>query len=433
MGGLTQTSSIGPAHPADGIPACYTAMTYPNPCPSGGAKMKRNIPLLATPLACSLALISAFLAVPVQAEDGDQAAATKDIFVFFDGTQNTDESNTNVYRLYQLVSQDTKAPSAKYFPGVGAMRFRLLGSAFGKDMESKILDGYTYIAQNYRPGDRIFIFGFSRGAHEARSLAGLISYAGVQPTDSSERELKSRGNRILELVKSKTDEDFVERWGSWKSADGPLLGDEIKTSLGINTLPAEIEFLGAWDTVPGSSFLHYGPCKEKENRRDGDRYKTDSYPPIKAIAHAVALDEKRSKFRPLLICDAIDSTRKTIISEKWFPGAHSDVGGGYKEGQGLTNISLNWMLEKLANHYRFEKGPQRFEENPLDVAHWSVGDKPGNKGSECEDRNPSQGADISEAAKQREKAGAAPLIAFCEETKRKYPVKCEDLGKSKPD
>ena len=72
----------------------------------------------------------------------------------------------------------------------------------------------------------------------------------------------------------------------------------------------------------------------------GERYKTDSYPPIRHMAHAVSLDEKRSKFTPLLLCQAINPTY-TEINEVWFPGAHSDVGGGYQDSLELSNISLS--------------------------------------------------------------------------------------------
>ena len=115
----------------------------------------------------------------------------KSIFVFLDGTENGPESGTNVWRLYDLIRKNNDPQTAAaYFKGVGSAadpldtRHRgevegLLELALGKGMQERILKGYAFIASYYNPGDDIYIFGFSRGAHQARSLAGLLAYAGV--------------------------------------------------------------------------------------------------------------------------------------------------------------------------------------------------------------------------------------------------------------
>lgn len=423
--------------PANGIHiefiycGCYQTKTYPN---NIEIHQMKNTTLCAISLCAALGISTPALAA-MAAPTPDAVvpeSGQKDIFVFFDGTRNTPTSSTNVFRLYQRIADDNKPGTvARYFTGVGTTRHPLSGAAFGKDMEDKILDGYGFLARNYQEGSRIFIFGFSRGAHQARALAGLVAYAGIQPDDDRDRRLKRMSNRIIELVKSRSDADFVDRWKTWSPSAKPLLGPDIKRALGVDTRPAQVAFLGVWDTVPGSSLKKYGVCKEKPDNTTGDRYKSDSYPPIKVIAHALATDEKRSKFRPILLCPPIEASEPTQVVEKWFPGAHADVGGGYEEGTGLQHISLNWMIEQLSSHYAFREHPSPLAENALDVAHWSIGDDEGNALSRCEDRIIPPGADRSDAIARRTAEKTVPLLAFGEKEPRQlsYPLSCKDLGK----
>ncbi|MYM80904.1 hypothetical protein GTP44_02870 [Duganella sp. FT50W] len=235
----------------------------------------------------------------------------RNIFVFMDGTANESASGTNVYRTFKLISQDDNTATASiYIEGVataGASAQQVLEAALGYGMQPRILTGYQFITDNYRAGDKVFIFGFSRGAHEARALAGLLSYAGIPKASPGS------GKKILSLVKSKDDDDYLQQWKTWKSGDRPLLADEIKRTLNLEVQGVEVNFLGLWDTVPGSSLKKFGKCKEEKNSTDGDRYKSGSYPPIHYIAHAVSVDEKRSKFRPILLCDAINPELTTMV------------------------------------------------------------------------------------------------------------------------
>jgi uncharacterized protein (DUF2235 family) len=257
----------------------------------------------------------------------------KSIFVFLDGTGNDPEAPTNVWRLYELLeNQNDPLTIGFYVAGVGANKGpTAIRQLLGIGMENRIKKGYSFITKNYKPGDKIYIFGFSRGALEARSLAGLIAYSGIPKVSGEDiNHLEKIANKILEHTKDKNDSDYENKWGDWNPGDPPLLADEIKNKLGLEVQSAEVAFLGIWDTVPGSFFLNYNICKEKKNRKDGDRYKTDSYPAIRNIVHAVSIDEKRSKFQPILACPPINNTNATKINELWFPGAHADVGGGYK-------------------------------------------------------------------------------------------------------
>jgi uncharacterized protein (DUF2235 family) len=291
-------------------------------------------------------------------------------------------------------------------------------------MENRILRAYQFLAERYRPNDKIYIFGFSRGAHQARDLAGLLSYAGLPFTEKNKDidSLKT-ANRILEITKEKNDVDYAGQWREVSLKEKPPLSDEIRRRLNIKTIYAPVAFLGIWDTVPGSSFKGYSECKERQDRRNGDRYKTDSYPPIQKIVHAVSLDEKRSMFKPVLICTPIDPN-STKITEVWFPGAHADVGGGYEDSNELAKISLRWMVEQLAQSYPL--GIKLFPEsgNPLALSHWSVGDSPANFRSECVDRVIPRGAKIHPSAEDRTNARMAPVRIHGKVEDRPYPLMC---------
>jgi uncharacterized protein (DUF2235 family) len=387
----------------------------------------------------------------------DNSPDHKSIFVFLDGTANDDTSKTNVWRLFKLIDK-YKNPHTigRYIEGVGSVKDPLeddpllpfLGDALGRGMQDRILEAYDYIAVNYKAGDDIYIFGFSRGAHQARALAGLLAYAGVPASidnsDDTDRRVKSE--RILKLLKESLDEDFNEQWHAWKPNQAPLLVEVIKKDVLLDMRPVEIKFLGVWDTVPGSSFKKYEACKEKIGfcKRNlnwlpiiskGERYKSGSYPPIHEIAHAVSLDEKRSKFRPLYLCGPLEE-KYTTLHEVWFPGAHADVGGGYGD-DALPNISLNWMIGLLSNNYQFSSRPDRFIENPKGLAHWSYGDKPANAGSRCEDRKdhkdwqPPLGYKADSSIEKRKQGGAMPVViqGIINDREWSYPILCPGPGK----
>lgn len=102
------------------------------------------------------------------------------------------------------------------------------------------------------------------------------------------------------------------------------------------------------------------------------------------MAHALAIDEKRSKFTPILLCPPISDYSQT--EEVWFPGAHADVGGGYQDADGLPGLSLNWMIDLLNEIYKFNEPLPRALEDPNGLAHWSYGDVPSVAAGECKDR-----------------------------------------------
>jgi uncharacterized protein (DUF2235 family) len=249
-----------------------------------------------------------------------------------DGTWDTATSHTNVYRLYKalIVSAD-QVPL--YDDGVGADGnpiTKLVGGAFGTGLWQKIKDGYAKISHVYEAGDSVYLFGFSRGAYTARSLAGMIAAAGL-PT------------------KNFTDDMVKIAFDAYRAGEGDLRQKTLQklANCDMDTNP-NIEMVGVWDTVGslgipsaigGVELVGYGFLDTTLN------------PKIKNGYHALAIDEKRAQFPPTLWTGNLASYQ--TLEQVWFTGAHSDVGGGEpSDGAGttaLSDITFSWMLGKASN------------------------------------------------------------------------------------
>jgi uncharacterized protein (DUF2235 family) len=199
---------------------------------------------------------------------------------------------------------------AIYLAGIGTsgtVPHHILEGATGTGTSERIRDAYRFLAERYRPGDRIFGFGFSRGAFAIRSLAGLIDFAGL-PTEP--RALKEE--EMLEIYEAYMDAKPIDK-AAYGNADAP------------------IDFLGVWDTVGALAF----------GRTLGNFHRI-SPANVKRVAHALALDEERERFEPAYW--ELPATADTQVDEVWFSGCHTNVGGGYIDAN-LSNIALFWMLQ----------------------------------------------------------------------------------------
>lgn len=259
----------------------------------------------------------------------------KNIVVCLDGTGNElkAKGNTNVVSLYDLLDlSDPEKQVAYYDPGVGTFsapgawtppaRFvsRVQGLAFGVGMRQNLAEAYTYLMQVYEPGDRIYVFGFSRGAYTARALTGLLSLIGIFRRGSE--------NLVQYAVASYTkrgDKDFDQlrkfRWIFAHRVDGET------------TVP--VDFLGVWDTVKAAGILRW----------DAKWPFTHQLGNVRAVRHAVSIDEYRRPYRDYLARAWPDADIKPEIDEVWFAGVHSDVGGTFEDDPRLCKITLKWMLE----------------------------------------------------------------------------------------
>ena len=264
---------------------------------------------------------------------------SKNIVMCSDGTWNhPDETQgghpapTNVHKLFKALLV-TAGQLPFYDDGVGADGTpidRLLGGAIGDGLFQKIKHGYTKIAHVFVPGDQIYLFGFSRGAYTARSLAGMIAICGLpdaakltdQAVEDAFEAYRSRTNRqpLLDALKAK-------------------YGNGIGGGAGAPNV--EIAVVGVWDTVgalgiPGQVFAGV----------DDQIYgflNTTLHPDVHAAYHALSIDERRSEFVPTL-WDAPTAPGQ-VLEQVWFAGGHGDVGGGWAQ-TGLSDLTLGWMMTR---------------------------------------------------------------------------------------
>ena len=198
---------------------------------------------------------------------------------------------------------------AIYLNGIGTTGtiHRFIEGATGTGTSERIRDAYRFLAERYEDGDRIFGFGFSRGAFAIRSLAGLIDSAGL-PT--RRRALKEE--EMLQIY---------EDYKNGKPIDQPRYGHR----------PINFDFLGIWDTVGALAFGSTVGGFHRINPQN-----------VLRVAHALALDEERERFEPSYWLRADGSTAR--VDEVWFSGCHTNIGGGYCDTK-LSNISLIWVLK----------------------------------------------------------------------------------------
>jgi uncharacterized protein (DUF2235 family) len=257
----------------------------------------------------------------------------KRIVLCFDGTWNTPDDNgdvdantsTNVHRLYEAVlGKDGGGIEQRkwYQPGVGTNWYdRVRGGVAGVGLTENLLDGYRRLVDLYEEGDQIFIFGFSRGAYTARSLGGMIRNCGVV----HDRDLISEAHLIYRTRGDGADSEQAKAFREESSRE------------------AEIECLGVWDTVgalgiPLKSFNFF-------NRKYYEFHDTKLSGSVKNAFHALALDEHRQPYQSTMWDPSSRPGQR--LEQAWFPGAHANVGGGYK-GDRQAEIALAWMMDRAA-------------------------------------------------------------------------------------
>jgi uncharacterized protein (DUF2235 family) len=273
----------------------------------------------------------------------------KRLAIFLDGTWNSVNSNTSVWRMRALCAAKSKdgKPQLVYYE-VGVNGF--LGGVFGQGLDENIRLAYEWLIENYNDGDEIFIFGFSRGAFTARSLASLVALEGILKagspialTELFARYAKGKEESIWTLKDIET------------SGDTSKLTEQEKWLLKYSQ-PAKVEVVGVWDTV-GSVGVAAGNIPHI-SRSQFDYLQTGLFLPILNGYHALAVDEHRSDFAPTLwsVRHPKDPNAKTPpprqlsnVEQRWFVGAHANVGGGY-EGDLLAQAPLRWMMQKAEAH-----------------------------------------------------------------------------------
>lgn len=269
----------------------------------------------------------------------------KRLVVCCDGTWNTPDqeqndlpSPTNVVKLYNAVAPQASGVEQQtyYHPGVGTegpVGARTAGGAYGAGLGENIISAYAWLAVHYESGDHVFLFGFSRGAFTVRSLAGfigrcgLLDLKGLTPSDAF-----GRAERAYQ-------EGYRDGNTDWKPTGWALRATE----------PVPIHFIGVWDTVGALGIPDDLALLNLLDKPESWRFHDMSLgPSVRYARQAMALDEQRASFTPTLWTDP--ATRAPYLNDDrvkqlWFPGVHSDVGGGYAESD-LSDIALKWMMDE---------------------------------------------------------------------------------------
>lgn len=253
---------------------------------------------------------------------------TRRIVICCDGTWNVpdDKTPTNVVHFARSIAPVSPGGTTQivfYDQGVGtgSLMDRYVGGIFGKGLEKNIGDAYRFLVHNYQDGDEVFLFGFSRGAYTARSVAGMIRNVGL-------------------LHKAALDK-FLCAFNLYINRDAGPTSSEAETFRSKFSREIDIHFIGVWDTVgalgipiQGLRWLTRGKHLFHDVELSGS---------VKNGFHAISIDEKREAFIPSIW----DSVKKNgqVVEQVWFAGVHSDVGGGYSRS-GLSDLAYDWMKEK---------------------------------------------------------------------------------------
>lgn len=296
--------------------------------------------------------------------------AGKNIVICLDGTGNQfGEDKSNVVKLFRMLERQAGEQVAYYDPGVGTMGDptyktrtarkinKVLGLAFGRGLTKNLIEAYTYLMEHYEEGDRVFLFGFSRGAYTARALAGFIRQCGLFERGAEnlipyamglflkKPPRKLSGEAVAEKRRKGLKDPYEEHFkilSGFRSTYGRKFRIEDDPKLPRRKVrPGDdqyhyqlrIHFMGLFDTVKS-----YGWVRNPVDLRNESENAS-----VLRLRHALAIDERRIFFRQLHWV----SSPKQDCKEVWFSGVHSDVGGGYPEPQsGLAKVALEWMVHE---------------------------------------------------------------------------------------
>ena len=275
------------------------------------------------------------------------------LVLMFDGTWNKAQTRTNVECFRKLVADADAAGSrqiCKYIVGVGVAPGieHLLGGAFGMGLSGNVAEGFQWLSQSWNEGDEIWLFGFSRGAYTARSLGGLIRKCGLLRPDTSGVVTQAAVDAAYALYRNALHPDHPA----------------MQAFRAAHSREVPIRFIGVWDTVgalgiPGAASW-FPFARARYAFHDTELSKIVQY-----AYQALALDEHRADFAPTKWTRPAASLapgesrtawkpEQTEVEQRWFAGAHADVGGGEKtDGAGhtpdtLPEIALAWMQAKAA-------------------------------------------------------------------------------------
>ncbi len=248
----------------------------------------------------------------------------KNVVVCCDGTGNEyGDRNTNVLKFYSVLPFNDREQVSFYDPGVGTFSLpgaltipakfitKVFGLAFGLGISQNIADAYQFLMRTYEEGDRVYLFGFSRGAYTARAVAAMLHKVGL--LDTCDDNLLPYA---LKMFKYEHRSEITNGFRRTFSRDCP------------------VHFLGLWDTVSSVGWI-YDPLTLQFTQQN---------PSVKIVRHALAIDERRCFFRQNMWGAPASGQ---VVRQVWFAGLHSDVGGSYPEKEsGLSQLTLQWMIRE---------------------------------------------------------------------------------------
>ena len=272
----------------------------------------------------------------------------KNLVVCCDGTGNQIEGNlSNVLKLFRILHKNQEQ-RVYYNPGIGTIGTNdpwtilfqntkgVFELATGYGLDEEILDAYGFLAENYQEDDRVFLFGFSRGAYTVRALAGFIHMIGLLPPD----QLNIANYGLSAYKKAGQQDDLQVAW-------------HFATVTGARRIA--VDFMGVWDTVASMIVPRWDRGIPFPTLQTLPYTRTN--PSVKVFRHAKAIDERRRMFRlnrwkepQNFVANPFDKSQPATnqdIKQVWFAGVHADIGGGYPEEEsGLSKFPLNWIIDE---------------------------------------------------------------------------------------
>ncbi|MBB6094137.1 uncharacterized protein (DUF2235 family) [Povalibacter uvarum] len=278
----------------------------------------------------------------------------KNIIICSDGTGNTaiKGRGTNVFKMFECIDVNShrfhpeRSPQvAIYDDGVGTESMKLLqilGGAAGYGLSRNVRQLYKELCRIYDPGDRIFLFGFSRGAFTVRSLSGFIGTCGIIDV------ARLAGSEDLDDLVKEAYQVYRGCYRTWlmKKIIGP--GDREATTRFRERHchgGERIHFVGVWDTVDAVGLpLHISNLINTlvYQFKFPDLVLSKS---VDRAIHALAIDDERQSFHPLIWDERQPPQPGQSIEQVWFAGVHSNVGGGYPK-QGMSLVALDWIMHE---------------------------------------------------------------------------------------
>ena len=260
----------------------------------------------------------------------------KHLIICLDGTWsdgNAPAPQTNIAVLAGIIDPNPAgAPEQRVYydagVGTGGLIDRIAGGMFGKGLSANVLAAYRFLCQFYEPGDRIYVFGYSRGAFTARSLCGFMSASGLLTQDMC----------------NAANQEFA--WSYYRTPPKQRFPADRARLKRITHPDPRVRFLGVFDTVGAlgipKSFM------SRIGKRSLQFHDADVSSIVDHSCHALAIDEYRLEFEASVWTEPRHRKYQSV-EQAWFPGSHSNIGGGYDD-TGLSDLALDWILKRLQHH-----------------------------------------------------------------------------------